>query len=82
MRADLERRTRMVRGFQEERIIVPARLNDLIDPARLGGSGRNGQVLNCRVIIEARFAGHEEHRIHPLPKRLLSRMLPVPPVAA
>jgi len=82
MRADLVRRTRMVRGVQEERIPGPARLNDLIDPARLGGSGRNGQVLNCGVVFEARFAGHDEHRIRPLPKRSLSRMLPAPPVAA
>ena len=53
MIADLVRSTRTVRRFQEERELVPALLESLIDLARLGGSARNGQVLKYMVITDA-----------------------------
>ncbi len=53
MIADLVRRTRTVRRFQEERALDPAFLNDLLDLARLGGSARNGQILKYMMLTEA-----------------------------
>jgi len=50
MLADLVRKTRTVRRFQEEQPLASALLRDLVDFARLSGSARNGQVLKYRVI--------------------------------
>ncbi|MBV5318687.1 MAG: nitroreductase family protein [Desulfobulbaceae bacterium] len=52
MIADLVRRTRTVRRFQEERALEPALLRDLVELSRLGGSARNGQVLKYMVITD------------------------------
>lgn len=55
MIAELVRRTRSVRRFQEESALEPVLLQGLIDLARLGGSARNGQVLKYMVITEAKL---------------------------
>ena len=52
MISQLVRRTRTVRRFEEKRKIDPARLRELIDLARLGGSARNAQVLKYMVITD------------------------------
>lgn len=55
MIADLVRRTRTVRRFQEERALAPEVLKELVDLARMGGSARNGQVLKYRVSSDAKL---------------------------
>ena len=78
---DLMRWKRTVRQFQRERSLDLALLTFLIDPARLDGSIRNGQSLKFMVMLEARLAGHWEHKMHHVPKGSLSRIFMVQPVA-
>ena len=50
MIAELIKKTRSVRRYQEDRPLALPRLKGLVDLARIGGSARNGQVLKYLVV--------------------------------